>query len=153
MYDHIMQYAVDKPYTLKRKDMETITDIMKAVAKCVFKTIKNVDRNNLPPDTVDTILFCQKIVRLHESLMGVGVNPEINYRFEAWEIKKMLKILEGCCCCGDRFTCPYRWFKTNGLGEMTSRTKNRETRTINKLKKLVEEINEHDSNEMSNLGS
>ena len=28
-----------------------------------------------------------------------------------------------------------------------------ETRTINKLKKLVEEINEHDSNEMSNLGS
>lgn len=154
LYDKIMEYAQpEKPYVLKPPEILTVYATCCHVVKCTYDMLQTADVRDVAEDAIETIAFCTKIIRFYRIGAGsdYGRKETLNYRFSAYEIKMMYKIMEGCYSCGDRLNCPHsRNLKYNGTSELT---KSRVTRTVTKLRKLMEEINEHNNNEMSTLGS
>lgn len=165
LYDKIMQDA--KPETLyfvTPRAFYTICMVCNAVRKCTAKALEGCERSKISEEAIETIAFCDKIMRLFHTVTNKCSSDlcrEGSYRFTEYEIRMMLKIVEGCDYCGDRVRCKQTRFLSKDSEEiirlaglkLTGLTGLNRKATIKYLRKLVEEINEHNNNEVSTLGS
>lgn len=143
-------------YVVTPKAFYTVSMVCSAVRKCTTKALKGCEKCKISEEAIETIVFCDRIIRLFHALTTRNVSylcREGTYRFTEYEIRMMLKIVEGCDYCGDRVMCKQTRFLSADAEEVIRLTGLSRKATINYLRKLVEEINEHNSNEMSNLGS